>query len=335
MSLLSKEELLEQVCSAIESSGWRAIVLQREHPFLILVAREGHAAQRLLVYIWNITAGGPAGIRPAGEYRIQLTGVSSPLRIEPDFQTLLIGWYDDLGVFAGFEVNRHVTFGYSPSVQIRESTLGEAGEHGLAFQSRGNNEVAVAFAPDQFMNYVLQQRPLHLFRRPPEVELLQTASTGDEPAPEDIEIVPRERREVVRTVTEWSRRRDFRIRVLGAYGHRCALCQIQLELIEAAHIIPVGVPGSNDLTSNGLALCLIHHGAYDDSLIGVREDYHVIANRAKLEELQQRNLAAGEQLLRSLVCSTILLPQRQTDWPRPEFLRDGLRLRGWQLDQFI
>lgn len=331
MSLLSKEELLEQVCNGIIASGWRAMVLQREHPFLILAAREGHIAQRLLVYIWNITSGGPAGIRPTGEYRIQLTGVPSPLRTEPDYQTLLLGWYDDLSVFAGFDVHRHVTFGYSPSIQVRENTLEEGSQRGLAFQSRGNNEIAVAFAPDQFMNYVLQQRPLHLFRRPPEVELLQTASTGDEPALEDIEIVPRERREVVRTVTEWSRRRDFRRRVLSAYDHHCALCQIQLELIEAAHIIPVGAPGSNDLTSNGLSLCLLHHGAYDDALIGVREDYHIIANNTKLEELQQRNLAAGEQLLHSLVCSTILLPQRQNDWPRPDFLREGMQLRGWDI----
>lgn len=335
MSLLSKEELLSQVCNAIESSGWRAIVLQREHPFLILVVREGHTAQRLQVYIWNITAGGPVGIRPAGEYRIQLTGVSSPLYIDPDSQTLLLGWYDDFGVFAGFEVHRHISFGFSPSIQVRQGTLSEASQRGLAFQSRGNNEMAVAFTPDQFMNYVLQQRPLHLFRRPPEVELLQTASRGDEPVPEDVETVPRERREVVRTITEWSRRRDFRIRVLNAYGHRCAVCQVQLELIQAAHIIPVGATGSNDFTSNGLALCLLHHGAYDDSLIGVKEDYHIIANDTKLGELRQRNLAAGEQLLRSLVCSTILLPHRQTDRPRPEFLREGLRIRGWQVGQLI
>jgi putative restriction endonuclease len=334
--LLSKEDLLRRVCNAIELAGWRPIILQRDHPFQLIAVSEGNRVQRLLVYIWNVTTGGPPGIRPAGEYRIQLTSVSPPLRIEPDFRTLLLGWHEELGVFAGFDVQRHVTFSqHSPSIQIREGTLEEASQRGLAFQSRGNNEIAVAFAPDQFMNYALQQRPLHLFRRPTEVALLETASTGEEPTPDDIEIVPRERREVVRTVSEWSRRRDFRIRVLNAYGHRCALCQVQLELVQAAHIIPVGAPGSNDLTSNGLALCLLHHGAYDDSLVGVREDYHIIANTAKLEELQRKDLASGEHLLQSLVCSTILLPSNRTDWPRPEFLREGLRLRGWQLGQSI
>lgn len=330
MPLLSKENLLNRICTSIELSGWRPIVLQRGHPFEIVAFREGNRTQRLLVYIWNITTGGPSTVRPAGEYRIQLTGVSPPLQVETGSQTLLLGWHEDLGVFAGFDVQRHITFSlHSPSIQIRQGTLEEASQRGLSFQSRGNNEVATAFAPDQFMNYVLQQRPLHLFRRPPEVEVLQTASTGQELAAEDVEIVPRERREMVRIVTEWSRRRDFRMRVLNAYARRCTLCQVQLELVEAAHIIPVGAPGSNDLTSNGLALCLLHHGAYDDGLIGVREDYHIIANDARLRALHQKNLAAGEQLLRSLVCSTILLPQNRPDWPRPEFLSEGMRLRGW------
>lgn len=193
----------------------------------------------------------------------------------------------------------------------------------------GNDAMRAGGSPDQFMDYVLQQRSLHLFRHRPEGELLEKASAGQEPALADIQIVPRERREVVRTVTEWIRRRDFRIRVLGAYDNHCAVCRLQLELVEAAHIIPVGAPGSNDLTSNGLALCRLHHGAYDESLIGIREDYHITANDGKLAELRRRNLAAGEQLLSTLVCSTILLPQNQTEWPRPEFLREGMRLRGW------
>lgn len=330
MPLLTKDELLARLCSSVDLSGWTPVVLSPQHPFRILASREGYGSRTLLVYIWNITWGGRANL--PDEYRIQLTGVTSPLYIEEGVQTLLLGWFEELGVFAGFDVRRHVNFTTgSPSIQIREPTLEDGSARGIAFQSRSNEEVVAAFAPDQFMNYVLQQRPLHLFRRPQEVELLQAASSGSEPPPEDTEVVPRERREVVRTVTAWARSRDFRIRILNAYAHRCAVCQVQLELVQAAHIIPVGAPGSSDLTSNGLALCLLHHGAYDDALIGVRGDYHIIANNDKLQELQGKNLAAGEPLVRSLVCSTILLPQNQTDWPRPEFLTQGLIFRGWQI----
>lgn len=332
MPLLTKEQLLARVHNSIELSGWRTIILEQEHPFRILATREGYRRQILITYIWNVTTGGPVGVRPTGEYRIQLTGVVPPLEVEPDCRTLLLGWFEDIGVFAGFDVQRHINFSTrSPSIQIRRQTLENGNARGIAFQSRGNNEIVAAFTPDQFMNYVLQQRPIHLFRHPAEVELLEVASTGQELAPEDIEIIPRERQEVVRTVIEWTRRRDFRIRVMNAYNHHCAICQVQLGLVEAAHIIPVGAPRSNDLTSNGLALCPLHHDAYDDALIGVKDDYHIVANDAKLGELRGKNLAFGEQLLRSLVCNTILLPQNQIDWPRPEFLNEGLRLRGWQI----
>lgn len=252
MAVLTKEELLARVIESVVSSGWRPIVLQPLHPFRILATKEGQRTQTLLVYIWNVTSGGPVSVRPLGEFRIQLTGVTPPLQMEPDSQTLLLGWFDDLAVFVGFDVQRHATFSLrSPSIQVRKDTLEEADKKGLSFQSRGNNEIVAAFAPDQFMNYVLQQRNLHRFRQPPEIELLRTASIGTAPEAEDIEIVPRERREVIRTVVEWSRRRDFRIRVLNAYSHRCAVCRMQLELVEAAHIIPIGAPASNDQTTNG------------------------------------------------------------------------------------
>ncbi|MBI4329789.1 MAG: HNH endonuclease [Chloroflexi bacterium] len=290
----------------------------------------GHESKSLLVYMWNVTPGGPPGIRPSGEYRIQLTGVVSPLLVKQDCQTLLLGWFEELGSFAAFDVLRHATFTTgSPSIQIRQSTLEDGATAGMAFQSRGNDEIVAAFAPDQFMNYVLRQGLLHRFRKPKEVELLKLASKGSEPPAEDTEAVPGVRREVVKTVTEWVRHRDFRIRVLNAYSHRCAVCHLQLELVQAAHIIPVGAPGSSDLTSNGLALCRLHHGAYDDALIGVRGDYHVIANDSKLKDLHERNLAFGEDVVRSLECHTILLPSSKKEWPRPEFLLEGLKIRGW------
>lgn len=332
MPLLSKEELLQRTCASIELSGWRPLVLQSEHPFELLALKGGQSPQKLLVYIWNITPGGPLRVRPLGEFRIQMTSVDFPLKVGEGFRTLLLGWSGEFGVFAGFDVQHHITSkSRSPSIQIKERTLVEASQRGMAFQSRGRNEIAVAFAPDQFMNYVLQRRSLHLFRHLQEVELLEIASTGKDLAPKEVEIVPRERREVLRIVAEWHRQRDFRQRVLSAYNHHCAICQIQLELVEAAHIIPIGAPGSNDLTSNGLALCVLHHKAYDDSLIGIKGDYHIIVNEAKLKELQHRNLVTGEQLLRSLMCSTILLPQKRADWPCPEFLTEGMRLRGWQV----
>ena len=55
----------------------------------------------------------------------------------------------------------------------------------------------------------------------------------------------------------------FRAAVIKRYGgKRCALCDAPSEVIEAAHIVPVGDNGSDD-SGNGLLLCRNHHALFD------------------------------------------------------------------------
>ncbi len=65
----------------------------------------------------------------------------------------------------------------------------------------------------------------------------------------------------------------FRARVLQAYETSCAICRLRhAELLDAAHIIPDGRPNGDPIVPNGLALCKIHHAAYDHNFIGIRPD---------------------------------------------------------------
>jgi putative restriction endonuclease len=67
----------------------------------------------------------------------------------------------------------------------------------------------------------------------------------------------------------------FRATVLHAYERRCAVCRLPFaELLDAAHIRPDSAGGSARV-SNGLALCKIHHGAFDADIIGISPDYVV------------------------------------------------------------
>jgi len=326
--VLSKEELLERVVTSVRLSGCTAIVLNDQHPFLIAATRRDDATT-LRVYVWNITSGGPSTVRPKDERRIQITGVTAPIVVTNDAITLLLGWHEEIGVFAGYDVMQHRTFGSSPSLQVREATLEEAAKTGLAAQQRTTADIVVAFSPDQLMNYASRQAQLHQFKRDSEVEVLEAAASGKTVSDQDLDEVPMPRRQVVRTVQQWFRRRDFRARVLTAYEQQCAICNVQLELVEAAHIIPVGHAKGNDLTSNGLSLCPLHHEGYDGGLLGVWPDYHVRVNDGRLSELVARGLGSGEVGLRTLQCNTIFLPQRTRDRPRPDYLEEGLRLRGW------
>jgi putative restriction endonuclease len=67
----------------------------------------------------------------------------------------------------------------------------------------------------------------------------------------------------------------FRARVLHAYENRCAICRFaHQELLDASHI-RADSAGGHPVVSNGLALCKIHHGAYDANFLSVDPDYRV------------------------------------------------------------
>ncbi|HLI77654.1 MAG TPA: HNH endonuclease, partial [Acidobacteriaceae bacterium] len=62
----------------------------------------------------------------------------------------------------------------------------------------------------------------------------------------------------------------FRARVIMAYQRRCALCQLRhVELLDAAHI-KGDAEGGQPVIPNGIAMCKIHHAAFDTNIIGVR-----------------------------------------------------------------
>ncbi len=73
-----------------------------------------------------------------------------------------------------------------------------------------------------------------------------------------------------------TRTRDPRFRpdVISAYGHQCAICSYDIRLqdqlmgLEAAHIL-CHANGGPDEIANGLALCVIHHRAFDRGGIGL------------------------------------------------------------------
>lgn len=75
----------------------------------------------------------------------------------------------------------------------------------------------------------------------------------------------------------------FRSAVIYAYERKCAVCRLPFaELLDAAHIKPDSEGGSAKV-ANGLALCKIHHGAFDSNIIGISPDYVVHVRHSVLE----------------------------------------------------
>lgn len=112
----------------------------------------------------------------------------------------------------------------------------------------------------------------------------------------DADQAPIRRRYATRVFQQRLHQATFRERVVRAYQYNCAVCRLRRqELLEAAHIVGDSDPlGEPDVT-NGLALCRLHHGAFDTDLIGISPDYLIQVRRDVLEDSDGPMLIHGLQ----------------------------------------
>jgi putative restriction endonuclease len=86
----------------------------------------------------------------------------------------------------------------------------------------------------------------------------------------------------------------FRATVLRAYDTRCAVCALRHhQLLDAAHIVPDREEAGVAAVRNGLALCKIHHAAYDCHVLGIRPDLVVEIRADLLDEVDGPMLEHG------------------------------------------
>jgi len=116
----------------------------------------------------------------------------------------------------------------------------------------------------------------------------------------------------------------FRERVLHAYRDTCAICRLRhRELLEAAHILPDGHPRGEPIVPNGLALCKLHHAAFDAYILGVRPDYLIEVRQDILDETDGPMLRHG---LQEIAGKRILPPSNHQLRPRHDFLEERYEL---------
>lgn len=80
------------------------------------------------------------------------------------------------------------------------------------------------------------------------------------------------------------RYRGFRQAIIDAYACRCAVCGLKISSpdslqweVEAAHIVPHRLNGKDDLL-NGIALCHLHHWAFDVGWFTLDDNFNVKAS---------------------------------------------------------
>jgi putative restriction endonuclease len=112
--------------------------------------------------------------------------------------------------------------------------------------------------------------------------------------------------------------RAFRERVLRAYRRQCAFCRLRHEeLLDAAHIVPDTEPAGEPVVRNGIALCTLHHAAFDRYFLGLRPDYVLEVRRDILDEHDGPTLVHALQALHG---SRIIVPGQPELQPARELV---------------
>lgn len=127
------------------------------------------------------------------------------------------------------------------------------------------------------------------------------------------------KRYVIRETKQRLHQPVFRATVMRAYETRCAVCALRhTELLDAAHIVPDSEEAGVASVRNGIALCKIHHAAFDAKILGIRPDKVVQIRADLLEEVDGPMLQYGlkERHNQALMA----LPRARREQPDPELL---------------
>jgi len=103
----------------------------------------------------------------------------------------------------------------------------------------------------------------------------------ESPRPENYDPFDRKKKVIKTTIESAIRTRGFRQAIIDAYGYKCAICEMKISSpdslsweVEAAHIVPHSSLGRDDIW-NGLALCHLHHWAFDVGWFTLQDDYTI------------------------------------------------------------
>ena len=102
----------------------------------------------------------------------------------------------------------------------------------------------------------------------------------ERPRPEQYTPFEQKTRTYAKTVS--IRSRSFRQAVVESYNYACSVCGLKINSpdnlhweIEAAHIVPHGLNGKDDIW-NGIALCGLHHWAFDVGWFSISNNYQIL-----------------------------------------------------------
>ena len=261
MSPIPRVQLLSRLVDLVGRDTLRVLNPLSAWPALAEI-RLARGTQPLSVHVsrWNRTGRG----RDAIERRIQNPVERDPVQVLPGTFPIILGLWDEEGppIVVGFDAERRVKQVKRKSMFFPVDMARAAIASGWTEHVNEHGEHIFHVHPSLVAAYVEMRRLRSSVDERAMATIAEAAGlVGDE------ELSDTER--VRRVSTALVRDALFSRQVRDAYDGLCAVCDLDFELVEGAHIYPARAPGSADKVWNGLALCRNHHGAFDRHLLWV------------------------------------------------------------------
>lgn len=282
------------------------------------------------IFIRNTHSSGLGRNNP-DECRIQINRTKEFLdALNSDALVFFLGYSDNYGTFTAwnpFLLKQRINKRQTISVYSRFSIQKKANAQGISVYEDDNDQKVISFLPEYLGLYIENYPEMHqssekilldLIKKSDEIE--ETTNYGETALIEEEKFIVTKERE--------GRDPRFRRIVYDAYNKRCAFTGIQLDLVEAAHVVPYSNDqGTNDV-QNGICLSPLHHKAYDNGLIYIDEDYNIKINEDKVKYLEKVGKDGGLKKFVDLQYDKMLLPQLESRWPSKRNIRLANTIRG-------
>ena len=325
MPTLNPSELFHVLVDAFRNYTASTLFVGGSNPY-----RFSLNGQYVSVFIGNIHS---ARRNDPDEFRIQCPG-DLPSRFGGR-QTagdivVVLGFHPDWNVFSAWDpasllVRNPLARRFS--MYTRLSKIQEASRVGVSTYIDSNKQNILSFRSEFAGLYVVNSTTIHgvsnrRFRN------IANKYGATRPGQKPVGLGKVQGQLITVTHTQYVRSPQFRTSILQAYSYSCAMCGVQLDLIEAAHVVPHAHPQGLDVVTNGIALCSLHHRSFDTSLLYVDPTYRIRVNPVRVSYLRKLNRAGGWRDYKKGLQASLTVPSDVNLRPSPQNIVLGNQLRG-------
>lgn len=264
------------------------------------------------------------------ECRIQISKSSNfNIALSSKNDVVVLGYFADQKVFTAwnpYQLRSRFNERDTVSVYSRFSVQERAVSAGIAVYVDTNGQHVISFKPEYLGLYLENVKTIHRLNESDLCKLIARSDALDNK--DENGEVSLEGQRLTITHTRYVRDPLFRKKVYSAYRYGCAMCGIQLQLIEAAHIVPHAHKKGTDDIGNGICLCALHHTAYDQSLIYFDQNLNIKINDKKMQYLVKIGMDSGLHTLAGMHFEKIRVPDNHIHRPNLANIKLANDIRG-------